>query len=340
MPPDKLTPNDPRVQHQHVLLNGVNYHYMLGQPSSPPRATIFLIHGWPDFSFGWRYQIPLLLSLNLRIVVPDMMGYGGTEAPASLEHYTFKRAADDMAALAAHLNAPRIILLGHDWGGAVVYRIALWHPSLISAVISICAPFARPSKDYVPLEQVVKTTLPNFAYQLQLASGVVEEKVQQLGPEGIRMFLNAAYGGKGPNGEVGFGAEKGLLLENLPLLRPTPLLEPEELDYYAEVYSRNGLRGPLNWYRTRELNFRDEKPLAAVKDFKIRCPVSFVVAKNDRALPPSMSQGMEKSFEDLTVREVDAGHWALWQKPEECNWLIEGFLETLLEEGEAGKVKL
>jgi soluble epoxide hydrolase / lipid-phosphate phosphatase len=340
MPPDKLTPNDSRVQHQHVLLNGVNYHYMLAQPSSPPHATIFLIHGWPDFSFGWRYQIPLLLSLNLRVVVPDMIGYGGTEAPASLESYTLKRAADDMAALAAHLNAPRIILLGHDWGGVAVYRIALWHPSLISAVISICTPFARPTKDYVPLEQVVKTMLPNLAYQLQLASGVVEEKIRQLGPDGIRMFLNAAYGGRGPNNEVGFEAEKGLLFENLPLLRPTRLLEPEELEYYAEAYSRNGLRGPLNWYRTRELNFRDEKPLAVVKDFKIRCPVLFVVAKNDQALPPSMSQGMEKSFENLTVREVDSGHWALWQKPEECNWLIGGFLERLLEEAEAGKVKL
>jgi soluble epoxide hydrolase / lipid-phosphate phosphatase len=70
----------------------------------------------------------------------------------------------------------------------------------------------------------------------------VEEKVQELGPEGIKMFLNTAYGGKGPNSEVGFVAEKGLLFENLPLLRPTRLLEPEELDYYAEAYSRNGLR--------------------------------------------------------------------------------------------------
>jgi soluble epoxide hydrolase / lipid-phosphate phosphatase len=341
MAPEKLTPADPRVQHQLVLLNGINYHYLLAQPSSPPRATIFLIHGWPDFSHGWRYQIPLLLSLNLRVVVPDMMGYNLTAAPDSLEYYTFKRAADDMAALAAHLNAPRIILLGHDWGGATVYRIALWHPSLISAVISICSPFARPSKEYVPLEQVVKTVLPNFAYQVQLASGVVEEKVQEMGKEGIKMFLNAMYGGRGPNKEAGFVEEKGLLFENFPLLQATRFLSPEELDFYSEAYSRNGLRGPLNWYRTRELNFRDEKVLANVKDLKIKVPVLFVVAKNDQALPPSMSRGMERSFESLEVREVDAGHWALWQRPEECNRLIEGFLEKLLGgDGQERKTKL
>lgn len=342
MAPDKITPTDPRIRHQHILLNGINYHYLLAQPSSPPRATIFLIHGWPDFSHGWRYQIPLLLSLNLRVVVPDMMGYNLTAAPESLDYYTFKRAADDMAALAAHLNCPRIILLGHDWGGAVVYRIALWHPGLIAAVISICTPYWQPSREYVPLEQLVETVLPNFAYQITLASGIVEEKVKEMGPQGIRLFLNALYGGKGPNNEVGFVAEEGLLFDNWPLLGPTRLLEPEELDYYAEAFSRNGLRGPLNWYRTRELNFKDEKVLANVKDLKIKCPVLFVMAKKDQALPPSMSRGMGKSFRDLTVAEVDSGHWALWQRPEECNGLIGEFLEKVLAGGDGweGRTKL
>jgi soluble epoxide hydrolase / lipid-phosphate phosphatase len=339
MAPGKITPSDPRVQHHHVLLNGINYHYLLAQPTSPPRATIFLIHGWPDFSYGWRYQIPFLLSLNLRVVVPDMMGYNLTAAPQSLEYYTTKRAADDMAALAVHLNAPRIILLGHDWGGAVVYRIALWYPALISAVISICTPYIPPSREYFRLEQIVQTVLPNFAYQIQLASGVVEKEVEKIGPNGIRIFLNAMYGGKGPNGEVGFVAEKGLLFENWPLLAPTRLLEPEELDHYTEAYSRQGLRGPLNWYRTRELNFRDEIPLAGVNDLKIRCPVLFVSAKRDAALPPSMSMGMAKGFVDLTTELVDSGHWALWQRPKECNGLIKGFLERVVGGGE-GKLKL
>lgn len=340
MPPDKITPTDHRVQHHHVLLNGINYHYLLAQPSSSPRATIFLIHGWPDFSHGWRYQIPHLLSLNLRVVVPDMMGYNLTAAPDSLEYYTTKRAADDMAALAAHLHAPRILLLGHDWGGAIVYRIALWHPALIRAVISVCTPYARPSKTFVPLAEMVRSVLPNFGYQMQLASGVVEEAIAALGKDGVRVFLNAMYGARGPRREVGFVPERGLVLESLALLGTTRLLGPEELDYYVEAYSRHGLRGPLNWYRTRELNFRDEKPLAAVKDLKITCPVLFVVAKRDEALPPSMGRGMERGFEDLTVKEVDAGHWALWQRPEECNALIGKFLERVLGEEGQGRAKL
>lgn len=337
MAPDKLTPNDPRVEHHYAILNGQTYHYLLGTPSSPPRATIFLIHGWPDFSFGWRYQILLLLSLNLRVVVPDMMGYGHSSAPSSLEFYTFKRAAADMAELAKHLNAPRIILLGHDWGGSIVYRIALWQPQLVQAVLSICTPFDRPSKVYRPLEKLVKTVLPNFTYQVQLASGEVERNIQ--GKEGIRQFLNAMYGARGPNREVGFLSEQGILFENLPKLEKNRLMTEEELEYYAECYSRNGLMGTLNWYRTRELNFRDEKELAVKKDLKIKVPVLFVAAKHDSAIPPSMAKGMERSFDNITMKEVDSSHWALWQRPDECNSMIKEFLEKLLGQ-EGGKAML
>lgn len=79
-PPDKLVPNDPRVTHHNVTLNGHKWHYLLGTPPSPV-GTILLVHGHPDLAFGWRYQVPHLLSLNLRVIVPDMLGYGDTDAP-------------------------------------------------------------------------------------------------------------------------------------------------------------------------------------------------------------------------------------------------------------------
>lgn len=80
--PDKLVPNDPRVTHHNVTLNGHKWHYLLGTPpSGTPAGTILLVHGHPDLAFGWRYQVPHLLSLNLRVIVPDMLGYGDTDAP-------------------------------------------------------------------------------------------------------------------------------------------------------------------------------------------------------------------------------------------------------------------
>jgi soluble epoxide hydrolase/lipid-phosphate phosphatase len=158
---DKITPDDSRVQYKTANLNGVTYSYILAEPKGQPLSTVFLVHGWPDLSLGWRYQVPLLVSLGLRVVVPDMMGYGGTDAPESPTFYTYKRASDDLAELAKQIGASSIILGGHDWGGAVVYRFALRYPKLVSAVISVCTPFAPPRKDFIDA-----TVLPNFKYQV------------------------------------------------------------------------------------------------------------------------------------------------------------------------------
>lgn len=75
------------------------------------------------------------------------------------------------------------------------------------------------------LQDAVDTVLPNFGYQLQLGSGEVEEVLDT--KQQIRLFLNAMYGGRGPNGEVGFSPNTGIIFENLPKLGPSPLLSEQ-----------------------------------------------------------------------------------------------------------------
>ena len=123
----------------------------------------------------------------------------------------------------------------------------------------MCTPYVAPSSKNVDLETMVKTVLPNFAYQLHLASGEVEQRIRTRAQ--IREFLNVIYGGRGKHGEVGFDVRKGPLYENLALAEPSPLLSEVMLDFYADEYARNGVHGGLNWYRTREVNFEDELEL-------------------------------------------------------------------------------
>lgn len=235
----KLTPDQVRPLYKTTTLNGKTYSYILSEPKGEPIDTIFLIHGFPDLSYGWRNQIPFLTSLGLRVVAPDMMGYGGTAAPQEPEFYTYKRAADDIAALAKEIGVHSIILGGHDWGGAVVYRVAMYYPELISAVFSVCTPFMPPQPEYKPMSR-----LPNFKYQLQLAGPEVEEKIK--GEEKIRQFLTGLYGGRTPAGEAGFGVEFGIYFDKIGSLGPSPLLSKEEMDFYVERYAINGMHGPTN----------------------------------------------------------------------------------------------
>lgn len=339
MAPDKLTPTDDRVTH-HTATVGPRkhtYHYLLGQPSngvSSPVATVLLVHGFPDLAFGWRYQVPFLQSLGLRVIVPDQLGYGRTDAPRDETEYGMKELSADLAELARLVigsdHGGKIIIGGHDWGSSLVWRVAMWHPDLVEAVFGITVPFhAVYPPPFYDLDVIIASgRLQNLRYHLQLRGPEVEEKIGK-DPVMVRKFLTALYGGLTPEGEDGFTASDGLLFDKLDSLGPSPHLTDEELDFYVEEFCRNGVRGPLNWYRTRKVNFDDEVHLAAdMKDFKFKMPAMLVMAERDKALPPAMADGVERFFENLTKKTVDASHWCLWQTADEINALIKEFIET------------
>lgn len=330
MDTSKLKPSDDRVQLLTATIRGKTIRYIFGEAQGTKKATMVLVHGFPDMAFGWRYQVPYFMSLGFQVIVPDMVGYAGTDAPHELSEYGMKAVADDIKELAEKYvgKGGQIVLGGHDWGGMAVWRTANWHPELIKCVFSICTPYVPPSPKFTPLEDAVAAgVLKNFTYQLQFKGPDVEQKIQ--GREKVRQFLNGLYNGRGPNGEVGLKVTEGVQFENLDKLGPTPLLSTEELDYYADQYMLRDapqLRGPLNWYRTRELNFEDEKVLAE-RGEKVGMPALFITAIHDAALPPWMSAGMEDNFKSLTRGEVNATHWALWEDADNVNGQVSRWLE-------------
>ena len=336
MDTSKLKPSDPRVAYKTTTVNGKSYSYILGNPpnNQAPVDTIFLCHGFPDTSYGWRYQIPFFMSLGFCVICPDMIGYAGTDSPQDLNQYSLKNIAADVRELTRQVigEGKQIILGGHDWGGSVVFRVALWHPELISSIFTVCTPYAPPSPTYTDLEEIVRTRLPNFAYQIQFAGPDVEREIQ--GPDRIRQFLVAISGGKGPNGENKPGElmTKGLNFEYLKYMKESKSLSGDELDVYVSQHMKNEapqMRGPLNWYRTRKINYEDEKELLEAKGPEVGLldiPVLYIGATNDPALPPIMSMGMKKVIKNLTWKEVKATHWALWEAADEVNAIVEEWL--------------
>lgn len=107
-------------------------------------------------------------------------------------------------------------------GGMVVWRCAGWYPELVSHLFAICTPYAAPTKKYTSTEDMVNGPVPQFGYQLHLASGEVEPRIAD--EKNVRQFLNGMYGGRGPKGEVMFSPNKGILFENLPKVGKTKLM--------------------------------------------------------------------------------------------------------------------
>ncbi|KAJ5620265.1 Epoxide hydrolase [Penicillium lagena] len=233
--------NDDRVRRCTAQLNGKTYSYLEGMPTgSPTQGTIFLeklhsceklltscgkFHGFPDLAVGWRYQIPILLQLRFHVIAIDCLGYGETDAPTTVESYSYRSLTEDVKELAAHLKVERVIACGHDWGANLAYRLALWYPSLVSHVIAICVPYFPSQGKYIPLEELSKTVLPNFAYQLQFKNGNLERVFRSR--DGIRPFLVAMFGGRDNQGNLAWDAYSGLMIDKMAGLKPSGLLTDE-----------------------------------------------------------------------------------------------------------------
>ncbi|KAI1772421.1 epoxide hydrolase [Hypoxylon cercidicola] len=332
MPVDALVPNDPRVEEKFFTFSdNIKYHYILAKPAGKPTATVLLVHGFPDLGMAWRYQVPYLLSLNLQVIVPDMLGYGQTSAPKAIEEYTMKNISAHMAGLIKEVTDQPIILGGHDWGGIVVWRLTRYYPDLIRCVFSVCVPYWPPSPVKVTMEEFL-ARMPNFHYQRQLASGEAE-KIVDKSPESLRGFLNGIVGGTTPEGGLAFTIKTGIVEENLTKIQAAQLATPEIIDYYVQEYTRHGMNGPCNWYKTRSLNGDDELVLAKeIPDFKFKLPAMLIMADKDAALPPHLAEGQEKFFEGPFKSELlqNSSHWAMIQCPEEVNKHIGDFIKSVL----------
>jgi hypothetical protein len=103
----------------------------------------------------------------------------------------------------------------------------VYAPLLTSLTLTrgLIAPYTAPHKEYFSTEQLVQGPLPQFAYQLHLASGEVERSVKD--STTIRQFLKGTYGAKGPNGELAFDPEKGIIEENLAKVGESRVLSGE-----------------------------------------------------------------------------------------------------------------
>lgn len=92
----------------------------------------------------------------------------------------------------------------------------------------------------------------------------------------------------------------------------------------------------VNWYRTRKVNYEEE---LAILGRRIETPVLFIQALKDEALPPHLGKSMAKHIPNLTLKQVNTAHWALWEKPEEVNDIIATWLKDVaFTEGRPGKL--
>jgi pimeloyl-ACP methyl ester carboxylesterase len=294
---------------------------------------VVLVHGFPESWYSWRHQLPALAAAGYRVAAPDVRGYGGSDKPQPVEAYAIKEMCADIAGLVTALGETRAILIGHDWGAPIVWNTALFHPEKVSAVAGLSVPHT--GRGPVPrIELLRRIYKDRFFYQLYFQTpGVAEVELDA----DVRTSLRKIYywvSGEGrkaaPTLEKPADAR---LLDGLadPDLFPS-WLTPADLDYYVREFQQSGFRGPLNRYRTSELDFAQQ---AAVAAKRIAQPAAFIAGNLDpvlRFVPGvDLIETMRGRMDDLRLVRLidDAGHWVQQESPVEVNNALLQFLSGL-----------
>lgn len=103
-------------------------------------CPVVLLHGFPEFSYCWRHQIPALAAAGFRAIAPDLRGYNLSERPTGIRNYRVNCLVDDVARLIVQRANGKAHVIGHDWGGVLAWRLAAKYPELVHKLVVLNAP--------------------------------------------------------------------------------------------------------------------------------------------------------------------------------------------------------
>jgi pimeloyl-ACP methyl ester carboxylesterase len=272
---------------------GVTLHVARAGPDNGP--LVVLLHGFPEFWYGWRHQIGPLAAAGHRVLAPDQRGYNLSEKPRGLEHYTLDALADDVVGLIDASGRRKAAIVGHDWGGIVAWWLALRHPDRVERVAVLNAPhpeFLRRNLWTRPA-QLLKSWYV-FAFQLPWL------------PE---MSLGR-FGGKP-------------LAESMRRTSRPGTFSDDDLARYRASWSQPGaLTAMINWYRAA-LRARP----ATLPNPRVRVPALIVWGAKDAFLVrPAATSALAACDQGRLEFLEEATHWVQHEEPDRVNRLLTAFL--------------
>lgn len=259
---------------------------------------VLLLHGFPELSESWREVLPVLGAAGFRAVAPDLRGYGGTDKPRS--GYDIDTLAADIYQLARHLQPDRPAhVVGHDWGGAIAYHLAAFHPEVVDrlSVVNCPHPAVMAERIWKPAQLVRSWYM--FFFQIPWL------------PERL---LSAREGAHVPS------------LIRQALVDKSRVSE-ERLEPYARNFAHpEAARAAIAYYRSAIRGSLTPKGFQRLRQGypRIRAPFQLIWAEEDVALRKELSYGLEPWFEHPPqVRYLSGvGHFAPLEAPEQVTTLL------------------
>jgi pimeloyl-ACP methyl ester carboxylesterase len=255
---------------------------------------VVLLHGFPEFWFGWRLQLKPLAAAGFRVVAPDTRGYNLSSKPAGVAAYSADKLADDIRGLIRELGAESAMVVGHDWGGTIAWTMAMKYPEVVDRLAVLDAAHPRKLQEGLPHPRQLTRSWYFFFFALP---AVPERVVRSDRFRFFRRFLRDA----------------------------DPAYTPQEMDRYVEAWSQTGApTAMINYYRS-SVRASQKEAKAAIRP--ISAPTLVIWGQRDRYLGPTLAEPHRDDVPNLerVERLPNASHWVHHDQAERVNQLLIDF---------------
>ncbi len=279
-------------QEKTFPVNKVQLHTVAAGPADGP--IMLFLHGFPEFWFGWKNQLDFFAALGYRVMAPDQRGYNQSSKPAGRKAYQLEFLTADIAELIKSITSQKIILVGHDWGGAVAWAVAGLYPELLEKLVILNMPHLAVMKKFLRQnpKQMLRSWYAGF-FQFPWLPEIC-----------CRVF------------------DYKLLASTLTGSARKNTFSATDLAQYKAAWRQPGaLTAMLNWYRTNTMS-RFKIPET------IEVPTLLLWGKKDKFLTEEMAlPSIEKCTTGQLIFLKDASHWLHHENPELVNKFIYNFIK-------------
>lgn len=289
------TPVDGIVTHSYAELSSVRLHY--AEAGQGP--LVILLHGFPEFWYTWRHQIPALAAAGHRVVAPDMRGYGLSGKPKGTRSYRMERLTADVEELIRHLGAERADLVGHDWGGAVAWSFAIRYPERLRSLVILNVP--HPQRFIAALRSPRQLLMSWYVFFFQLPW--LPEATMRAGAFALVRRMYRAE----PSRPGAYAAD--------------------DIERHIEAMARPGaLTAMVNYYRAALAESVVQRQVAWPR---IEAPVLVLWGDRDRYLGSELAEPRRDLVPDVHVEHFPgASHWLQQDMPDDVNERLVRFLSA------------
>ncbi len=278
-------------QETYMKVNGIRLHAMTQGERGP---LVVLLHGFPECWYSWRQYLPWLAEAGYRAVAPDLRGYNLSDKPKGIINYQAPILARDIYELIHLLGAEKAIVVGHDWGAAIAWYLAMYYPQAVEKLVICNVPHPAKFAAGIRTWQQLRKSWYIFAFQLPW----LPEYMMQRNLYGV---MEQVMRGSAVRKEA---------------------FSDDDLRVYAQAMSQPGaLTAALNYYRA-VVRWGWHLPVQPIS-----APTQIIWGEEDIALGKELTYGTERYVPDLRIHYIpNCGHWVQQEALQEVQEVLREFL--------------